>query len=134
MSNEYVRYAEVTVTGKIGVRARSFNDGSKVMSAACIEYKDPIIKNKSFQLEPGKFLPADVVMQFIKDCDFDYILDISISYRTYKLVEIDESQPTITINGAPEYPEGYRFGVKLSEPIMMDPTELRKKVDHHAES
>lgn len=31
-------------------------------------------------------------MQFIKDCDFDYILDISISYHTYKLVEADENE------------------------------------------
>ena len=92
MSNEYVRYAKVTVTGKIGVRTRSFNDGSKVMGTACIEYKDPIIKSKSFQLEPGKFLPTDAIMQFIKDCDFDYILDINVSYRTYKLVEVDEQE------------------------------------------
>ena len=95
MPNEYVRYAEVTVTGKTGVRTRSWDDGSKVIKTARIVSNDPIVKSKSFQLEPGKFLPADVVMQFIKDCDFDYILDMSISYRTYKLVEVNE----IEING-----------------------------------
>ena len=71
MSNEYVHYAEVTVTGKTGFRTRSWSDGSKVVQTASVEYKDPIVKSKSFQLEPGKFLPADVVMQFIKDCNFD---------------------------------------------------------------
>ena len=91
MSNEYVRYAEVTVTGKTGVRTRSWSDGSnKVVQTAQVVHKDPIIKSKSFQLEPDKFLPASEVMQFIKDCDFDYILDISISYYTYKLVEVKE--------------------------------------------
>lgn len=73
MSNEYIRYAKVTVTGKFGVRIRSWNDsnGSKVVQTAGIVSNDPIVKSKSFQLEPGKFLPADVVMQFIKDCNFD---------------------------------------------------------------
>ena len=133
MPNEYVRYAKVTVTGKTGVRTRSWSDGStKIVQTAQVVHKDPIVKSKSFQLESGKFLPADVVMQFIKDCDFDYILDISISYRTYKLLEVDESQPTITINGAPDYPEGYRFDVKLNEPTMMNPIELRRKADHYA--
>lgn len=93
MSNEYVHYAEVTVTGKIGVRTRSWSDGStKIVQTAQVVHKDPIIKSKSFQLEPGKFLPADAVMQFIKDCDFDYILDIIISHYTYKLVEVDENE------------------------------------------
>ena len=95
MPNEYVRYAEVTVTGKIGVRTRSLNDGSKVVGTACIESNDPIVKSQSFQLESGKFLPTDAIMLFIKDCDFDYIFDISISYHTYKLVEVNE----IVING-----------------------------------
>lgn len=135
MPNEYVRYAEVTVTGKTGVRTRSWSDGStKIVQTAQVVHMDPIIKSKSFQLEPGKFLPADAVMQFIKDCDFDYIIDIIISYCTYKLVEVDESQPAITINGAPEYLEDYRLDVKLSEPTMMDPIELRRKVDHHADA
>lgn len=93
MPNEYVRYAEVTVTGKTGVRTRSWSDGStKIVQTARIESNDPIIKSKSFQLEPGKFLPADAVMQFIKDCDFDYIIDIIISHYTYKLVEVDENE------------------------------------------
>lgn len=92
MSNEYVRYAKVTVTGKTGVRIRSWNDGSKDVGTAHIEYKDPIIKSKLFPLEPDKFLPASTVIQFMKDCDFDYILDISISYRTYKLVETNEQE------------------------------------------
>ena len=135
MPNEYVRYAEVTVTGRTGVRTRSWTDGStKIVQTAQVVHKDPIIKSKSFQLESGKFLPTDAVIQFIKDCDFDYILAIDMYYHTYKLVEIDESQPTITINGAPEYPEDYRFDVKLSEPTMMDPIELRRKVDHHADA
>lgn len=90
MPNEYVRYAEVTVTGKTGVRTRSWNSGSTTVTTARVEHKDPIIKSKSFQLESGEFLPTDTIMQFIKDCDFDYILDISISYCTYKLVEVDE--------------------------------------------
>ena len=94
MPNEYVRYAEVTVTGKTGVRTRSWTDGGsmKIVQTAQVVHKDPIIKSKSFQLESDKFLPTDVVMQFIKDCDFDYILDISIAYRTYKLVEVDEQE------------------------------------------
>ena len=93
MPNEYVHYAEVTVTGKTGVRTRSWSDGSnKVVQTTQVVHKDPIIKSKSFQLEPGKFLPADVVMQFIKDCDFDYIIDIIISHYTYKLVEVDEQE------------------------------------------
>ena len=94
MPNEYVRYAEVTVTGKTGVRIRSWSDGngSKVMQTASIVSKDPIAKSKLFPLEPDKFLPADVVMQFIKDCDFDYILDIIISHYTYKLVEVEENE------------------------------------------
>ena len=93
MPNEYVRYAEVTVTGKTGVRTRSWSDGpTKIVQTAQVVHKDPIIKSKSFQLESGKFLPTDAVMQFIKDCDFDYILDISISYCTYKLVEINEKE------------------------------------------
>lgn len=93
MPNEYVRYAKVTVTGKTGVRTRSWSDGStKIVQTAQVVHKDPIIKSKSFQLEPGKFLPADAVMQFIKDCDFDYILDIIISHYTYKLVEVDENE------------------------------------------
>lgn len=94
MSNEYVRYAEVTVMGKIGARTRSWGDGSGTVriEPARIESNDPIIKSKSFQLEPGKFLPADVVMQFIKDCDFDYILAIDMYYHTYKLVEVQEGE------------------------------------------
>lgn len=93
MPNEYVRYAEVTVTGKTGVRTRSWSDGStKIVQTAQVVHKDHIIKSKSFQLESGKFLPTAAVMQFIKDCDFDYILDISISYYTYKLVEVDENE------------------------------------------
>ena len=93
MPNEYVRYAEVTVTGKTGVRTRSWSDGStKIVQTAQVVHKDPIIKSKSFQLEPGKFLPTDAFMQFIKDCDFDYILDISIAYHTYKLMEVDENE------------------------------------------
>ena len=104
MPNEYIRYAEVTVTGKIGVRTRSWSDGStkyaqyynlwlrEIVQTAQVVHKDPIIKSKSFQLESGKFLPTDAVMQFIKDCDFDYILDISISYHTYKLMEVDEQE------------------------------------------
>lgn len=93
MPNEYVQYAEVTVTGKTGVRTRSWTDGStKIVQTAQVVHKDHIIKSKSFQLESGKFLPTDAVMQFIKDCDFDYILDISISYCTYKLVEVDEQE------------------------------------------
>ena len=87
MSNEYVRYAEVTVTGKIGVRTRSWNEASNAVCTTCIVSNDPIVKSKSFPLESDKFLPTSVVMQFIKDCDFDYILDINISYRTYRLVE-----------------------------------------------
>ena len=92
MSNEYVRYAKVTVTGKIGARTRSWTEASTVVGTARIESKDPIIKSKSFQLEPGKFLPASAVMQFIKECDFDYIIDIIISHYTYKLVEVDENE------------------------------------------
>ena len=92
MPNEYVRYAEVTVTGKIGVRIRSLDDGSKVVGTARIASNDPIAKSKLFPLEPDKFLPADVIIQFVKDCDFDYILDISMSYHTYKLVEADENE------------------------------------------
>lgn len=93
MPNEYVRYAEVTVTGKTGVRTRSWSDGStKIVQTAQVVHKDPIIKSKSFQLESGKFLPTDAVMQFIKDCDFDYILDIVISYYTYRLVEVNENE------------------------------------------
>ena len=92
MSNEYVRYAKVTVTGKFGVRIRSWSDGngSKVVQTAGIVSNDPIAKSKLFPLEPDKFLPADVVMQFIKDCDFDYILAIDMYYHTYKLVEVQE--------------------------------------------
>ena len=91
MSNEYVRYAKVTVTGKTGVRTRSWNDGStKIVQTAQVVHKDPIAKSKSFQLEPGKFLPADAVMQYIKDCDFDYVLAIDMYYHTYKLVEVQE--------------------------------------------
>ena len=93
MPNEYVRYAEVTVTGKTGVRIRSWNDGStKIVQTAQVVHKDPIIKSKSFPLEPGKFLPTDAIKQFIMDCDFDYILNISISYHTYKLMEVDEQE------------------------------------------
>ena len=93
MLNEYIRYAEVTVTGKTGVRTRSWTDGStKIVQTAQVVHKDPIIKSKSFPLEPGKFLPTDAIIQFIKDCDFDYILDINVSYRTYKLVEVDEQE------------------------------------------
>ena len=92
MPNKYVRYAEVTVTGKIGVRTRSWNEASNAVSTACVVSNDPMVKNKPFQLEPGKFLPTDAIMQFIKDCDFDYILDISISYYTYKLVEVNENE------------------------------------------
>ena len=97
MSNEYIRYAKVTVTGKFGVRIRSWNDsnGSKVVQTAGIVSNDPIAKSKLFPLEPDKFLPTDVIKQFIMDCDFDYILDISTSYHTYKLVEVNE----IEING-----------------------------------
>ena len=93
MLNEYIRYAEVTVTGKTGVRTRSWTDGStKIVQTAQVVHKDPIIKSKSFQLEPGKFLPTDAIIQFIKDCDFDYILDIIISHYTYKLVEVEEDE------------------------------------------
>lgn len=93
MPNEYVRYAKVTVTGKIGVRTRSWSDGStKVVQTARIVSNDPIAKSKLFPLEPDKFLPADVVMQFIKDCDFDYILAIDMYYHTYKLVEVNENE------------------------------------------
>ena len=135
MPNEHVRYAKVTVTGKIGVRTRSWSDGStKIVQTAQVVHKDPIAKSKLFPLEPDKFLPTDVVMQFIKDCDFDYILAIDMYYHTYKLVEVDESQPATTINGAPEHPEDYRLDAKLSEPTMMDPMELRRKADHYAES
>lgn len=105
MSNEYVRYAKVTVTGKIGVRTRSWSDGAGTMhiEPMRIESKDPIAKSKLFPLEPDKFLPADVVMQFIKDCDFDYILAIDMYYHTYKLVEVDENEPHYirSINVAP---------------------------------
>lgn len=93
MSNEYVRYAKVTVTGKIGVRIRSWSDGANTVHVEPdlrIESKGPIAKSKLFPLEPDKFLPADVVMQFIKDCDFDYILAIDMYYHTYKLVEVQE--------------------------------------------
>ena len=93
MSNEYIRYAKVTVTGKTGVRTRSWSDGStKIVQTAQVVHKDPIVKSKSFQLEPGKFLPTDAIKQFIMDCDFDYILNISIAYYTYKLVEVDENE------------------------------------------
>ena len=93
MPNEYVRYAEVTVTGKTGFRTRSWNDGStKIVQTAQVVHKDPIIKSKSFPLEPDKFLPTDAIKQFIMDCDFDYILNISIAYRTYKLMEVDEQE------------------------------------------
>ena len=93
MSNEYVRYAKVTVTGKIGVRIRSWNDGSnKVVQTAHVEHKDPVAKSKLFPLEPGEFLTADAVMQYIKDCDFDYILAIDMYYHTYKLVEVQEGE------------------------------------------
>ena len=68
MPNEYVRHVKVTVTGKTGVKSRLF------------------------QLESGEFLPTSAVMQFIKDCDFDYILDIIISHYTYKLVKVDENK------------------------------------------
>lgn len=96
MPNEYVRYAEVTVTGKTGVRTRSWSDGStKIVQTAQVVHKDPIIKSKSFQLEPDKFLPTDAIKQFIMECDFDYILNISISYHIYKLVEVNK----IEING-----------------------------------
>lgn len=105
MSNEYVRYAKVTVTGKIGVRTRSWSDGSGTVHVEPVRIKsnDPIVKSKSFQLEPDKFLPASAVMQFLKDCDFDYILDIIISHYTYKLVEVDENEPRYirSINVAP---------------------------------
>lgn len=134
MPNEYIRYAEVTVTGKIGVRTRSWNEASNAVSTACVVHKDPMVKSKSFQLEPGKFLPTDAIKQFIMECDFDYILNISISYHTYKLMEIDKSQPANTINGAPEYLEDYHLNVKLNEPTMMDPIELRRKMDHHADA
>lgn len=94
MENEYVRYAKITVTGRTGVRIRSWSDGngSKVMQTASIVSKDPIAKSKLFPLEPDKFLPADTVMQFIKDCDFDYILAIDMYYHTYKLVEVQEGE------------------------------------------
>lgn len=90
MSNEYVRYAKVTVIGKIGVRIRSWSDGSKVVQTARIVSNDPIAKSKLFPLESGEFLTADAVIQYIKDCDFDYILAIDMYYHTYKLVEVDE--------------------------------------------
>lgn len=93
MSNEYVRYAKVTVTGKTGVRIRSWTDGSnKVVQTAHVEHKDPVAKSKLFPLESGEFLTADAVMQYIKDCDFDYILAIDMYYHTYKLVEVDEQE------------------------------------------
>ena len=106
MPNEYVRYAEVTVTGKTGVRTRSWSDGSgtvRIEPDVRIESNDPIVKSKSFQLEPGKFLPTSAIMLFIKDCDFDYILDVSMSYHTYKLVEVDENEPhyILSVNVAP---------------------------------
>lgn len=106
MSNEYVRYAKVTVTGKIGVRTRSWSDGAGTVHVepdVRIESNDPIVKSKSFQLEPGKFLPTSAIMLFIKDCDFDYILDVSMSYHTYKLVEVDENEPhyILSVNVAP---------------------------------
>lgn len=83
----------MTVTGKTGVRTRSWSDGpTKIVQTARVVHKDPIIKSKSFQLEPGKFLPTDAIKQFIMECDFDYILNISISYQTYKLVEVDEQE------------------------------------------
>lgn len=42
MPNEYVRYAEVTVTGKTGVRTRSWSDGStKIVQTAQVVHKDP---------------------------------------------------------------------------------------------
>lgn len=128
MPNEYIRYAEVTVTGKIGVRTRSWSDGSEVVQTARIESNDPTIKSKSFQLEPGKFLPASAVMQFVKGCDFDYILDISISYHNYKLVEVDEIEPHYirTVNGAPMDSDDYHISVKFNDPMI--------KVDHHADS
>lgn len=57
-----------------------------------VEHKDPIIKSKSFQLESGKFLPTWAIKQFIMECDFDYILNISISYHTYKLMEVEDGR------------------------------------------
>lgn len=122
MPNEYVRYAEVTVTGKIGARTRSWTEASTVVGTARIESNDPIIKSKSFQLESGKFLPASAVMQFIKDCDFDYILDISISYHNYKLVEVDEIEPHYirTINGVPMDSDVCQVSVELSDPTIKE--------------
>lgn len=93
MPNEYVRYAKVTVTGKTGVRTRSWSDGStKIVQTAQVVHKDLIAKSKLFPLESGEFLTADAVMQYIKDCDFDYILAIDMYYHTYKLVEVDEQE------------------------------------------
>lgn len=127
MPNEYVHYAEVTAVGRIGARTRSLGEGS-----VQVQSNDPITKSKSFQVEPGKFLPTNVLIGFLKDCDFDYILDVSLSYHTYKLVEVDESQHTMTINGAPEYPKGYHLDIKLNEPTMVDPITLLGKGDQHA--
>lgn len=125
MSNEYVRYAEVTVTGKIGVRTRTWSDGSGTVQVepVRIESNDPIVKSKSFQLEPGKFLPTSAIMLFIKDCDFDYILDVSMSYHTYKLMEVDENEPH------------YILSVNVA-PMDSDDRHLSavRRVDHHAES
>lgn len=125
MPNEYVRYAEVTVTGKIGVRTRSWSDGSGTVQVEPVRIAsiDPIAKSKLFPLEPDKFLPADVVMQFIKDCDFDYILDVSMSYHTYKLVEVDENEPH------------YPLSVNVA-PMDSDDRHLSavRRVDHHADA
>lgn len=125
MSNEYVRYAEVTVTGKIGVRTRSWSDGSGTVQVepVRIESNDPIVKSKSFQLESGKFLPTSAIMLFIKDCDFDYILDVSMSYHTYKLVEVDENEPRyiLSTNIVAMNSDAHRLSAV-------------RKVDHHADA
>ena len=131
MPNEYVHYAEVTAVGRIGARTRSLGEESGTVQ---VQSNDPITKSKSFQVEPGKFLPTNVLIGFLQDCDFDYILDVSLSYYTYKLVEVDESQHTMTINGAPEYPKGYHLDIKLNEPTMVDPATLLGKGDQHADA
>lgn len=110
MPNEYVHYAEVTAVGRIGARTRSLSEESGTVQ---VQSNDPITKSKSFQVEPGKFLPTNVLIGFLQDCDFDYILDVDVSYHKYKLVEVnsdDENNwlikalvydPWPTVNGVP---------------------------------
>ena len=89
MPNEYVRYAKVTAAGRIGARTRSLGEESGTVQ---VRSNDPITKSKSFRVEPGKFLPTNVLIGFLQDCDFDYILEVDVSYHTYKLVEVDENE------------------------------------------